>query len=233
MNLKPSGLEGKIGYTFKDKKILSQALSHSSYSNERGLGSLMSNERLEFLGDAVLEIVSSKILYFKYPDMKEGELSKLRARLVCELSLAQYAKRIELPTYMLLGRGEEKTGGRERASIISDCLEALIGAIYIDSGMEEATRFIEKYILYDIENANFFSDNKTTLQEVLQARALVPKYALVKETGPSHDKIFTVSVSLDERVLGEGSARTKKAAEQIAAGNALKLLKETEEADVS
>lgn len=233
MNVKPSGLEEIIGYEFKDKKLLNQALSHSSYANERGLGGLMSNERLEFLGDAVLEIVSSEILFNKYPDMKEGELSKLRARLVCELSLSQYAKRIELPTYILLGRGEEKTGGRERASIISDCLESLIGAIYIDSGMEQAKAFVEKYILFDIENASFFSDNKTALQEVLQRRALVPKYALVKETGPSHNKVFTVSVSLDGSLLGEGSGRTKKAAEQIAAGFALLKLKEMEDVDVS
>lgn len=233
MNVKPSGLEEIIGYKFKDKKLLTQALSHSSYANERGLGTLMSNERLEFLGDAVLEIVSSEILYNRYPDMKEGELSKLRARLVCELSLSQYAKRIELPTYILLGRGEEKTGGRDRASIISDCMESLIGAIYIDSGMEAAKSFVEKYILFDIENASFFSDNKTALQEVLQRRALVPKYALIKETGPSHNKVFTVSVSLDGSLLGEGSGRTKKAAEQIAAGCALLKLKEMEDVDVS
>ena len=228
MNIDSIGLEEKIGYSFKNKDILRQALSHSSYTNELGEGYEKCNERLEFLGDAVLEIITSETLYFKYHDMREGELSKLRARLVCEPSLAEYSKRISLSDYMLLGKGEEKTGGRGRASIISDCMEALIGALFIDAGIEETKKFIEKNILYDIENTNFFSDNKTALQEFLQAKSLVPTYALVGESGPSHDKTFTVTVSLGDRVLGEGSARTKKSAEQIAAGKALALLSREE-----
>lgn len=219
-------IQNKINYYFKDISLLETALSHSSYTNEMGKPFTACNERLEFLGDAVLETVSSEILFNKYPEKKEGELSKQRASLVCEASLAYFAKEIELDECIMLGYGEEKTGGRERKSIISDCMEALIGAIYLDGGLEAAKAFIEKYILYDIENTRFFSDNKSALQEILQANMGVPKYQLVKESGPSHDKLFTVRVKLGNKVLGEGCAHSKKEAEQIAAGVALKKLQE-------
>lgn len=221
-----NALESLIKYSFKDKDLLIRALSHSSYANEQGEGHLNSNERLEFLGDAVLELVVSDRLFYLYPNMKEGELTKLRAVLVCEPSLAAFSERIDLSSFMLLGHGEEKTGGRNRKSLISDCMEALIGAIYLDAGLDTARTFIEENILFDIEHVSYFSDNKTALQEKLQARAKVPVYTLISESGPSHDKVFTMEVSLDGQVLGTGSAGSKKAAEQEAAGAALKYLKE-------
>lgn len=226
MDEKLRSLEDKLKYSFKDKSLLKQALSHSSYANERGLGALMSNERLEFLGDAVLELAVSENLFFTYPDMKEGELTKLRAKLVCEPSLAAFSERIELRDYILLGHGEEKTGGRSRKSIISDCMEALIGAIYIDAGMDEAKAFITANILFDVENVTYFSDNKTRLQEIIQAEGKSLVYTLVNEEGPPHSKVFTMEVTIDGRMLGRGSAGTKKEAEQAAAKEALSRLKE-------
>lgn len=215
-----------IGYHFKNRNLLLQALSHTSYANERGKDHLESNERLEFLGDAVLEIVTSEKLFFKYSEKREGELSKMRANLVCEPALELFSRNIRLSEFILLGRGEEKTGGRSRASIISDCMEALIGAIYLDSGFAAATEFIEKFILYDIDNSKIFKDNKTALQELLQAGGDVPVYKLISENGPAHAREFTVSVGNRYGELGQGTATSKKAAEQEAAGEALKNLRE-------
>lgn len=232
MKLKLSEFENNIGYEFKDKDLLVLALSHSSYANEHGRGYLACNERLEFLGDAVLELVVSDALFFKYPKMREGELTKMRARLVCEPSLAAFSEKISLRDYILLGHGEEKTGGRDRKSIISDCMEALIGAIYLDSDITRARAFVEEMVLSDIENTAFFSDNKTRLQEIAQAEGRVPVYSLVREEGPPHSKTFTMDVRVEGQVLGIGSAGTKKEAEQEAAGMALQKIKETD-SDVS
>lgn len=229
MNKSLKGLEETIGYSFKNKDLLKQAMTHSSYANEIGLSHFDCNERLEFLGDAVLEIVTSEKLYFHFRDKPEGELSKIRASLVCEPALEMFSKKINLSEYILLSRGEEKTGGRQRASIISDCMESLIGAIYLDAGLLEAKRFIHEFILFDVENVKVFKDNKTTLQEILQARGDTPVYELIKESGPAHQKEFTVMVKGLGKVLGQGVAGSKKAAEQSAAGAALSLLRETED----
>ncbi len=211
-------LEQRIGYSFKDKTLLRQALMHSSYTNEHHLHKENCNERLEFLGDAVLELSSSEYLFKLYPDKPEGELTKLRASLVCEPALALSSRQIGLGEYLLMGKGEELTGGRERPSIVSDAVEALIGAIYLDGGFASAKEFILRYILNDIENKQLFYDSKTILQEMVQSQyeeAL--SYKLLREEGPDHNKSYEVQVLLGTSVLGKGRGRTKKAAEQEAA----------------
>ena len=220
-------LESVIGYTFQNKQLLKQAMTHSSYSNEHRLSKISNNERLEFLGDAVLEIVSSDFLYHKYPNMPEGELTKLRASMVCEPTLALCAADINLGSYLLLGKGEEATGGRSRDSIVSDAMEALIGAIYEDGGFASAKEFIYNYILNDVKDKQLFYDSKTILQEIVQREYKDPlEYELLGENGPDHDKIFEVCVKIGDRVIGTGSGRTKKSAQQKAAYEAiLKLQK--------
>ena len=217
--------QNQIGIEFKDKELIRLALTHASHSNDNKAGLLNNNERLEFLGDAVLELVSSERLYLKFTDKNEGDLSKLRASLVCEKALAKAAGRISLSQYIFLGRAEERNGGRNRASIVSDCLEAVIGAIYLDSGIEEARSFIEKYILENVEGNQIFNDNKTPLQEILQARGKSPIYDVIGEEGPAHKKIFNVAVNDGENILGYGTGRSKKSAEQMAARNAIEALK--------
>lgn len=222
-----NGLEEKIGYHFKDMSLLRQALTHSSYTNEQKINKAKHYERLEFLGDAVLELVSSEFLYHANPDMPEGNLSKMRASMVCEPSLAFCAGDLELGQYMRLGRGEESTGGRKRDSITSDAMEAVIGAIYLDGGMEPAKAFIHRFILSDLEDKVLFYDSKSNLQEVIQG--VLKKdfhYELLEESGPEHDKTFVVDVVMEQERLGRGSGRTKKAAEQQAAYRALLRLRE-------
>ena len=219
-------IEHRIGYTFHNPALLEKALTHSSYSNEHRLGKLNNNERLEFLGDAVLEVVSSEFLYKKYPERPEGELTKQRASMVCEQTLALCARDLELGSYLLLGRGEDMTGGRERASVTSDAMEAMIGAIYLDGGFANAKEYIDRFILNDIENKQLFFDSKTILQEIVQGEMeCEPVYELTGEEGPNHNKKFTVQVLIREQVYGTGSGRTKKAAEQEAAYAALLKLK--------
>ena len=219
-------IEHRIGYTFHNPALLEKALTHSSYSNEHRLGKLNNNERLEFLGDAVLEGVSSEFLYKKYPERPEGELTKQRASMVCEQTLALCARDLELGSYLLLGRGEDMTGGRERASVTSDAMEAMIGAIYLDGGFANAKEYIDRFILNDIENKQLFFDSKTILQEIVQGEMeCEPVYELTGEEGPNHNKKFTVQVLIREQVYGTGSGRTKKAAEQEAAYAALLKLK--------
>lgn len=211
-------LEQRIGYSFKDKTLLRQALMHSSYTNEHHLHKENCNERLEFLGDAVLELSSSEYLFKLYPDKPEGELTKLRASLVCEPALALSSRQIGLGEYLLMGKGEEMTGGRERPSIVSDAVEALIGAIYLDGGFASAKEFILRYILNDIENKQLFYDSKTILQEMVQSQYEESlSYKLLREEGPDHNKSYEVQVLLGTSVLGKGRGRTKKAAEQEAA----------------
>lgn len=215
-------LEKKTGYSFQNSQLLEQALIHSSYANEKRLGHLGCNERLEFLGDAVLELVSSEFLYKQYPEMPEGELTKLRASLVCEPTLAEDAEEIHLGDYLLLGKGEEATGGRKRASIVSDALEAVIGAIFLDGGFDAAKTFILRFVMNDVENKRLFHDSKTMLQEMLQAQGReTAVYELVQESGPDHDKRFTVEARLGTEVLGRGTGHSKKAAEQQAAYHAI------------
>ena len=219
-------LEQKIGYKFKDFSLLQRAMMHSSYINEKHLPKYECNERLEFLGDAVLELVSSEFLFRENPQVSEGELTKIRASMVCEPSLAFCARDIQLGEYLLLGRGEEATGGRFRDSITSDACEALIGAIYLDGGFTNAKEFIHRHILSDLEDKKLFFDSKTILQEMIQAEGCEEiSFRLVKEEGPDHDKAFYVDVYVGEECMGSGSGRTKKAAQQQAAYHAILKLK--------
>ena len=219
-------LENKIGYKFKNKDLIQTALTHTSYANEHKRLNIKHNERMEFLGDAVLELVSSDILFHKYNDMPEGKMTKLRASLVCEPTLAMDAKDIGLGNYLMLGKGEEATGGRNRDSVTSDALESVIAAIYLDGGLDKAYEFIEKFVLNDIENKKLFSDSKTHLQELVDAAGNDNelRYEIVNESGPDHHRTYEANVLLNNKVIGSGDGRTKKAAQQQAAYSALKSL---------
>lgn len=216
-----------LGYTFKDKNLLHTALSHSSYANENRK-SRCSNERLEFLGDSVLSIVVSQYLFEHFKNLPEGELTKIRASLVCEKSLHVFAKEIKLGDYLLLGKGEENTGGRTRPSILADAFEAVIAAIYLDGGLEPARKHILRFVPEDIETLRKsvgFSDYKTMLQEVVQKNPEEKiEYNMVEQSGPDHNKAFTVQVCLNSNVIGTGTGRCKKDAEQLAAKEALELM---------
>lgn len=217
-----------IDYDFKQDGLLLQALTHSSYANEKRMKKHSDNERLEFLGDAVLEIITSEYLYHHFPDLPEGELTKMRASLVCEQTLAYCTKEMRLGDYLLLGKGEEHTGGRQRSSILSDALEAVIGAIYLDGGFASAKEFVLKYILTDIAHKQLFYDSKTILQEVVQGQNMgTMEYGLIAESGPDHAKLFTVELSIGGKPVSTGSGHTKKAAEQEAAYLALVQMQET------
>lgn len=220
-------LEKKIGYSFKDRELLENALRHSSYANEHKREHLKDNERLEFLGDAVLEVSSSDFLYHNYPEMREGDMTKLRASIVCEPTLAQCAAVIELGSFLRLGKGEELTGGRGRDSVVSDALEALIGAIYLDGGFASAKEFVEAFILKDVENKKLFYDSKTILQEIVQSafKGEQMSYHLLREEGPAHERTFVVQLFIGEKGFEEGRGRTKKSAEQEAAYRTIMTLK--------
>ncbi|MCM1187226.1 MAG: ribonuclease III [Lachnoclostridium sp.] len=220
-------LEDKIGYKFNNRAFLKQALTHSSFANEQKINKIGNYERVEFLGDAVLELVSSEFLFKEHPDIPEGELTKLRASMVCEPALAFCANDLELKNFILLGRGEESTGGRNRDSIISDVMEAVIGAIYLDGGMEPARDFISRFILSDLEDKSLFYDSKSNLQELIQGKLKKEfHYELLEESGPEHDKVFQVELFMEGESLGRGSGKSKKAAEQQAAYKALLLLRD-------
>ncbi len=220
-------LEQKTGYRFQKFDWLVLAMRHSSYTNEHHIERLHCNERLEFLGDAVLELVSSEFLYTNYPEMAEGELTKLRASLVCEPTLAYDARALSLGDYLLLGKGEEATGGRQRDSIVSDAMEAVIGAIFMDGGFEAAKGFILRFVLDDVENKQLFHDSKTLLQEMVQKREQEEEvtYVILEALGPDHDKSFKAQVRIGDQPVGEGMGRTKKSAEQNAAYHALCRMK--------
>ena len=218
MGKKLQKLEDIIGYSFKNKDLLKLAMTHSSYANEHNNSKLENNERLEFLGDAVLELTVSSFLYNEYKNVNEGELTKTRASMVCEPTLFLCAQDIKLSDYILLGKGEEATGGRKRPSIVSDAMEALIGAIYLDSGIDSAKEFITKFILKDIENKKLFYDSKTILQEITQGKHMGDiSYELISEEGPDHNKIFNVALKIGDKIVEKGCGKTKKAAEQEAA----------------
>ena len=218
-------LEEHLNYSFQNKGLLVQALTHTSFANEAHSGHLGSNERLEFLGDAVLELVSSDFFYREKTQLSEGELTKLRASFVCEPALAYCAEQIPLPPYLLLGRGAEMTGGRLRPSIVSDAMEAVIGAIYLDGGLTPARAYIDRFILNDIEGKRYFYDAKTILQEEIQKdKDAVLSYELRGEEGPEHLKRFTVAALRDGVPLAEGEGSSKKEAEQRAAYAALLAL---------
>lgn len=218
-------LEEKIGYEFKDKGLMVQALTHSSFSNEQKINKFKNYERLEFLGDAVLELLSSRFFYENYPDMSEGQMTRRRSSMVCEPALAFCARDLSLGNFILLGKGEEATGGRMRDSIISDVMEAVIGAIYLDGGIEKANEFVQKFILSDLENKQLFYDSKTILQEKVQKEGLDLVYELVSESGPDHDKVFVVEAVIDGKTVGKGQGRNKKSAEQQAAYQVLIMQK--------
>ena len=219
-------LEAAIGYHFKDITLLQNALSHSSYANERWHDSLKSNERLEFLGDSILGMVTAEYLYRNFPDRLEGDLTRMRADMVCERALAMVAERIDLGTHLLLGRGEETGGGRARDSILADAVESVIAACFLDGGMEPARRFINTFVLTEVPVKKLRNtDYKTGLQELVQQKkGQTISYVLVGESGPDHDKQFMVQVSLNGRVVGQGSGTSKKRAEQAAAKAAMVAL---------
>ncbi len=214
-----------IGYQFEDEGLLRQALTHSSYANEHHMKKLYNYERLEFLGDAVLEIVTSDFLYREYPEWPEGQMTKMRASIVCEPTLAFCTRAIDLGKYLFLGKGEEMTGGRSRRSVLSDVIEAVIGAIYLDGGYECAEDFIYRFILNDIEHTQLFFDSKTILQEMVQGQDMGElTYVLFAETGPDHNKNYVVDACIDGEAKGRGEGHTKKSAEQEAAYQTILML---------
>lgn len=216
-------LEQAIGYHFHNISLLQNALTHSSYANERWHNSLLCNERLEFLGDSVLGMLVAEYLYRNFPDRPEGELTRMRADMVCEKTLANVANRIHLGDHLLLGHGEEQGGGRTRASILADATESVIAACFLDGGMEAALGFIRRFILVEVPVTKLHNaDYKTKLQELVQRkRNQVLSYTLSGESGPDHNKAFCVQVSLNGTVVGEGSGTSKKRAEQDAAKSAI------------
>ena len=221
-----SKLEEAIGYRFQNITLLQNALAHSSYANERWHDSLKSNERLEFLGDSILGMAVAEYLYKNFPDRPEGELTRMRADMVCETSLAAVANRIGLGEHLLLGHGEDRFGGRTRASILADAVESVIAAVFLDGGMVAAQDLIRKFILCDVPVTKLHNaDYKTALQELVQQKKnQVLSYALVGEIGPDHDKQFSVEVFLNGQVIGKGSGGSKKKAEQDAARDALEAI---------
>ena len=219
-------LEIAIGYRFQNITLLQNALSHSSYANERWHDSLKSNERLEFLGDSILGMVTAEYLYRNFPQRPEGELTRMRADMVCERALASVAERIELGKHLLLGHGEEAGGGRNRDSILADAVESVIAACFLDGGMEAARNFINTFVLTEVPVQKLRNaDYKTALQELVQQKKnQVLSYVLVGESGPDHDKQFQVEVKLNGRVVGTGVGKSKKRAEQMAAQAAIEAL---------
>lgn len=215
----------KIGYQFQQEGLLRQALTHSSYANEHRMKKLSDNERLEFLGDAVLEIVTSDFLYHEHTDVPEGELTRVRASIVCEQTLAFCTRALNLGNYLFLGKGEDQTGGRKRKSILSDAFEAIIGAIYLDGGFANAKEFVKSFILNDLESKQLFYDSKTILQEVVQAAHKEVVYEIIGESGPEHDKDFIASAKVNGMFHVTAKGHTKKHAEQHAAYEALVELK--------
>ncbi len=220
-------LEAAIGYRFKNITLLQNALAHSSYANERWHDSLMSNERLEFLGDSILGMVVAEHLYKNFPDRPEGELTRMRADMVCETSLAQIAAQVGLGQHLLLGHGEERFGGRDRASILADAVESVIAACFLDGGMDAARGIIERFVLCNVPVKKLQNtDYKTALQELVQQKKdQTLSYKLIGESGPDHDKEFTVEVFLNGTVVGTGVGSSKKRAEQEAARKAMEILR--------
>ena len=219
-------LQEAIGYSFHNPELLTEAMTHSSYAHEQHKG-MKYNERLEFLGDAVLSIVVSDYIYKHCPELPEGEPTKLRASLVCEKSLCDFAKQIDLGSYLRLSNGERRNGGAKRPSIVSDAFEALIAAIYLDGGMEAARKHILRFVIPEIEQHknHSFKDYKTALQEIIQKNPGEKlEYRLIGSSGPDHDKHFKVEVCLNSNVIGKGGGRSKKEAEQQAAREALELM---------
>lgn len=221
-----SKLMETIQYQFQNPELLRQAFTHSSYANERKINQLQDYERLEFLGDAVLEMITSHALLLKYPSKREGELSKLRSSLVCEYCLAQCARDLHYPDYVFLSKGERQTGGANRDALLCDLFESVLGAIFLDGGMEPATAYVEKFLLSDIDNKRLFYDAKTNLQELVQKEELGEvEYVLVDTKGPDHNKHFFVEVQIAGEKYGSGDGQSHKIAGQKAAYEALLRIK--------
>ena len=219
-------LQKNLGYTFKNEALLQNALTHSSFANE-ARGGVSSNERLEFLGDSVLSIIVSDYIYKQFGNLPEGELTKLRASLVCEKSLCGFSRELQMGSFLRLGKGEEKGGGRERDSILADAFEAVHAAIYLDSDSETARELVMRFVLKELKHTDdeVFKDYKTALQEIIQRNPEeYVTYILTGESGPDHDKIFEVEVHLNSNVIGKGKGKSKKQAEQMAAKQALSLM---------
>lgn len=230
LNYDEKTIEENIQYTFHNKNLLKQALSHSSFINEMKRKGFESYERLEFLGDAVLEMITSEFLFEQYKDLPEGKLTKLRASIVCEFTLSTVSEQLNLGDYVLLSKGEELTGGRYRSSILCDLFESVLGAIYLDGGMEPAKKYVHSFLLTDIEHKTLFYDAKTTLQEMVQKDGKgVVTYRLIEEKGPDHNKSFVTEVLVDDIPLAKGEGKSKKNAQQMAAYQAILKLKETKE----
>jgi len=224
-----SRLQDRLGIKFRDGSLLRQAFTHTSYVNEQRGAKVEHNERLEFLGDAVLQLTVSEVLYRMYPDRPEGELTRLRASIVCEPSLVRFAEALDFGQVVLLGKGEEQTGGRTRPSLLADAFEAFVGALYLDQGLNVVRAFLDEHLFAHLpkESRLPLKDHKTELQERVQQWNLGPlEYRTVEERGPAHDREFVVVVSVGEQPLGEGAGRSKKEAEQKAASRALWHLQE-------
>ena len=221
-------VQEKIGYVFKNEEYLLEALTHSSYTNEMKINRRSDYERLEFLGDAVLELITSEYLYGEYPKVPEGGLSKKRASLVCEPSLAICAKRMELGKAIFMGKGEALGGGRERDSVLCDITESVLGAIYLDGGLDEAKKYVFNHVFHVLKENELFVDSKSYLQELVQKyfNDKTLSYELLSESGPEHNKTFKVSVNLSDEVLATAEGRSKKLAQQTAASSAIKILKD-------
>ena len=227
LNYDEKKIEQSIQYEFQDKALLKQAFSHSSFINEMRRKGMESYERLEFLGDAVLELITSEFLFEEYKDLTEGKLTKLRASIVCEFTLSSVAAQLHFGEYVLWSKGEEQTGGRKRSSILCDLFEAVLGAIYLDGGMESAKKYVHTFLLTDIENKTLFYDAKTTLQESVQKDGKgVVTYKLIAEKGPDHNKSFVTEVFVDGVSLATGEGTSKKSAEQMAAYKAILKIKD-------
>jgi ribonuclease III len=230
MNRDLKQLQSQLGIFFRDTQILKQAFTHSSYVNENRMANHKDNERLEFLGDAVLELTVSDYLFQMHPHRSEGELTKLRASIVCEPSLVLFAEDLEFGSYVLLGKGEEITGGRTRPALLADVFEAFIGALYLDQGLAAAKAFLETYLFpkISVDGKPQIADYKTVLQEHIQQHGLgLLEYKIVDERGPAHEKEFVSEVLMDDALLGRGSGRSKKEAEQQAASQALRKMNVT------
>ena len=226
-------LQQRVGVEFRNSALLHQAFTHTSYANERKRNRTSNNERLEFLGDAVLQLTVSEYLYARYPQRPEGELTRMRASAVCESSLVRFAEALELGQVVLLGKGEELTGGRARPSLLADAFEAFVGAIYLDQGLEAVRRFLHRHLFAYLPDADAasFKDYKTELQEWIQQHGREPlDYRIVEERGPAHDREFVAVVQIGQQALGSGSGRSKKEAEQQAASSALAALAESSRA---
>jgi ribonuclease-3 len=226
-------LENNLGYTFKKKSLIKEAITHKSYAHEKQKGSLSFNERMEFLGDSVLELIISEYIFTTYPEYTEADLSRIKAYTVQESTLAEIAKGINIGDCLILGKGEEMTGGRKKDSLLADAFEAVLAAIYLDGGYKKAKAFILRHLIHktdELSTKNFIFDFKTKLQEVAQAQfGVLPSYVIHKEEGPEHKKTFEVKVFINENYLGLGKGKTKKAAAQKAAEAALKKIKKTSE----